>query len=311
MARTLIRQATIISVDPKVGDLRRGDILIDGSRIAAIAPKIEAGDAEVIDVHREAAREVMHRAADLRRARAVRATDRRLGALFVERARLKEQLEMGVLDDRKVEVEVEEAPTSAAMPIFPNQNAEEMGMNFQEMLSNLMPGKKRTRTMTVAEAREALIGEEARKLIDQDAVKREAVERAQQDGIIFVDEIDKIATRDGGSGPDVSRGGVQRDILPIIEGSTVQTKFGPVRTDHVLFIAAGAGAAAPAGSRAAPWRGPRGGAPRAVSATAPGPRVPRTTRRPMSPRRWVWSAACRRRRCCLLPRACRASALRA
>ena len=156
------------------------------------------------------------------------------------RARLREQLQMGVLDDRKVQVEVEEAPNSAAVPIFPNQNAEEMGLNFQEMLSNLMPGRKRTRTMTVAEAREALIGEEARKLVDQDAVKREAVERAQQDGIIFVDEIDKIATREGGSGPDVSRGGVQRDILPIIEGSTIQTKFGPVRTDHVLFIAAGA-----------------------------------------------------------------------
>jgi len=156
------------------------------------------------------------------------------------RARLREQLEMGALDDRKVEVDVEENHSMAFMPMFSNQGMEEFGMNFQDMLGNMMQGRKRTRTVTVAEAREVLIQEEARKLIDHDAVKREAVERAEQDGIIFVDEMDKIAGKDGNMGPDVSRGGVQRDILPIIEGSTVQTKYGPVRTDHVLFIAAGA-----------------------------------------------------------------------
>ncbi|MFN3649887.1 MAG: ATP-dependent protease ATPase subunit HslU [Armatimonadota bacterium] len=158
------------------------------------------------------------------------------------RARLKEQLEMGVLDDRKVEVEVEETGGGMSFaPVFTNQGMEEMGFSFQEMLGNMMPGRKRTRRVTVAEARELLIQEEARKLIDQDAVKREAVQRAEQDGIIFIDEIDKVASRGAGQqGPDVSRGGVQRDILPIIEGSTVQTKYGPVRTDHILFIAAGA-----------------------------------------------------------------------
>jgi ATP-dependent HslUV protease ATP-binding subunit HslU len=157
------------------------------------------------------------------------------------RARLREQLAMGVLDDRKVEVEVEEGPSMAFAPVFSNQGMEEFGMNLQEMLGNLPHGRKRKRTVTVAEARELLVLEEAKKLVDQDSVKRDAVERAQQDGIVFIDEMDKIATKEGSSmGADVSRGGVQRDILPIIEGSTVQTKFGPVKTDHILFIAAGA-----------------------------------------------------------------------
>jgi ATP-dependent HslUV protease ATP-binding subunit HslU len=156
------------------------------------------------------------------------------------RTRLREQLEMGVLDDRKVEVEVEEGSPMAFTQVFSPQGMEEMGLNLQDMLGNMFPGRKRTRSVTVAEARDLLIQEEARKLIDQDAVKREAVQRAEQDGIIFVDEIDKIAGKDSGVGPDVSRGGVQRDILPIIEGSTVQTKYGAVRTDHMLFIAAGA-----------------------------------------------------------------------
>jgi ATP-dependent HslUV protease ATP-binding subunit HslU len=156
------------------------------------------------------------------------------------RGRLREQLAMGALEDRKVELEVDDAPPVAFTQVFSNQGLEEMGMNLQEMLGGAFQGRKKTRTMTVAEAREVLIQEEARKLIDQDAVRREAVERAEQDGIIFIDEMDKIAGREGGHGPDVSRGGVQRDILPIIEGSTVQTKYGTVRTDHILFIAAGA-----------------------------------------------------------------------
>lgn len=156
------------------------------------------------------------------------------------RGRLREQLASGILDDRKVEVEVEDGSPMAFTPVFSNQGMEEFGMNLQDMLGNLAQGRKRKRAVTVAEARELLIQEEARKLIDQDAVKRDAVERAQQDGIVFIDEMDKIAARDGGMGPDVSRGGVQRDILPIIEGSSVQTKYGSVRTDHILFVAAGA-----------------------------------------------------------------------
>jgi ATP-dependent HslUV protease ATP-binding subunit HslU len=156
------------------------------------------------------------------------------------RKRLRERLAQGLLDDRPVEVDVEDGPQVAFAPVFSNQGMEEMGINLQELLGNLGQGRKRTRSVTVAEARELLTQEEARKLIDPDAVKREAVVRAEQDGIIFIDEMDKVAGRDGGSGPDVSRGGVQRDILPIIEGSTVQTKYGSVRTDHILFIAAGA-----------------------------------------------------------------------
>jgi len=156
------------------------------------------------------------------------------------RGRLREQLEMGVLDDRKVEVEVEESAPTAFTQVFSPQGMEDMTLNLQDMLGNVFQGKKRSRTVNVNEAREILIQEEARKLIDQDAVKREAIVRAEQDGIVFVDEIDKIAGKDSGTGPDVSRGGVQRDILPIIEGSTVQTKYGTVRTDYMLFIAAGA-----------------------------------------------------------------------
>ncbi len=156
------------------------------------------------------------------------------------RSRCRQQLALGVLDDRKVELEVEEGPPMTFTSVFSSQGMEEMGFNLQDMLGNMFPGRRRKRTVTVAEAREILIQEEAKKLIDQEAVRREAIQRAEQDGIIFVDEIDKIAGKESGVGPDVSRGGVQRDILPIIEGSTVQTKYGPVRTDHILFIAAGA-----------------------------------------------------------------------
>jgi ATP-dependent HslUV protease ATP-binding subunit HslU len=118
---------------------------------------------------------------------------------------------------------------------------EEMGMSdLQSAFGSLMNRNKKQRSVTVKEARQILTEEEARALVDQDAVVRQAVERAEQSGIIFVDELDKIAGREGGHGPDVSREGVQRDILPIIEGSTVATKYGPVRTNHILFIAAGA-----------------------------------------------------------------------
>ncbi len=155
------------------------------------------------------------------------------------RRRLREQVAAGLKDDERIEIEVEHSHTPSVQ-VFSPQGMEEMAMDIQSTLGNLMHGRKKPRTMTVREAREVLQQEEARALIDQDAIIREAVERAEQDGIIFIDEIDKIAGREGGAGPDVSREGVQRDLLPIIEGSTVTTKYGPVRTDHVLFICAGA-----------------------------------------------------------------------
>jgi ATP-dependent HslUV protease ATP-binding subunit HslU len=151
-------------------------------------------------------------------------------------------LRAGGLDDRSVEMEVAEraAPT---MQIFGSQGVEEMGLNLQEMLGNLPFGKKaKKRKLSVPEARRLLSQEEAEKLVDKESVVREALDRVQSNGIVFIDEIDKVASPQGGvsHGPDVSRGGVQRDLLPLVEGSTVNTKYGPVKTDHVLFIAAGA-----------------------------------------------------------------------
>ncbi len=158
------------------------------------------------------------------------------------RAKLREQLVQGVLDERDVEIEVEES-SSPFMQVFTQQGMEEMGVDLPGMLGSMMPKKKKTRKVTVAEAKQLLADEAAREMIDQDQVNRDAVERAEQSGIIFVDELDKIAGRErggDGGGPQVSREGVQRDILPIIEGSTIITKYGPVSTNHVLFIAAGA-----------------------------------------------------------------------
>ena len=159
------------------------------------------------------------------------------------REKLRGMLRAGGLDDRTVELEVPEnaRPT---MQLLGNQGLEEVGINLQEMLGNLPFGKKtRKRKLKLPEARELLAAEEAAKLVDNDAVAREALDRVQTSGIVFIDEIDKVAGPGGGAGahgPDVSRGGVQRDLLPLVEGSTVNTKYGPVKTDHVLFIAAGA-----------------------------------------------------------------------
>ena len=155
------------------------------------------------------------------------------------REKLRAQLREGKLDQRMVEVEVRER----AMPAFEivsNQGIEEMDINVKDMLSGFFGQQKKKRKMTVAEAFDYLIQEEENKLIDMDHVTRIATERAEQMGIIFIDEIDKIAGRETGHGPDVSREGVQRDILPIVEGTTVNTRYGMVRTDHILFIAAGA-----------------------------------------------------------------------
>ncbi len=154
------------------------------------------------------------------------------------RERFREKLRNGELDDRKIELEVN-APTSQVHIMGPGGMEGFDGL--QDMLSGMIPKKTKRRSLTVAEAREYLIEEESAKLIDMDAVTREALERASNSGMIFIDEIDKIASGAGkGSGPDVSREGVQRDLLPIVEGSTVNTKHGAIKTDHILFIAAGA-----------------------------------------------------------------------
>jgi ATP-dependent HslUV protease ATP-binding subunit HslU len=155
------------------------------------------------------------------------------------REKLRAQLRDGKLDQRLVEVEVRER-SMPSFEIISNQGVEEMDVNFKDMLSGLFGQQKKRRKMTVAEAIDYLIQEEETKLVDMDQVTRLAVERAEQMGIIFIDEIDKIAGRESGHGPDVSREGVQRDILPIVEGTTVNTRYGMIRTDHILFIAAGA-----------------------------------------------------------------------
>ncbi len=155
------------------------------------------------------------------------------------REKLRSQLREGKLDDRIVELEVRERSTPA-FEIISNQGVEEMDINIKDMLPNLFGQRTKKRKMKVSEAFEYLVQEEESRLIDMDQVTRTAVERVEQSGIIFLDEIDKIAGREGGHGPDVSREGVQRDILPIVEGTTVNTRYGMVRTDHILFIAAGA-----------------------------------------------------------------------
>jgi ATP-dependent HslUV protease ATP-binding subunit HslU len=148
-------------------------------------------------------------------------------------------LREGKLDTRIVEVERTEQK-GPVVEIFSAAGIEEMDMNMKDMFSNLFPKKTRRTKLKVPEAMEVLIQEEAQRLIDMDAVYKSAVERVEQSGIVFIDEIDKIAAKQSGQGPDVSREGVQRDLLPIVEGSTVNTKYGMVKTDHILFIASGA-----------------------------------------------------------------------
>jgi ATP-dependent HslUV protease ATP-binding subunit HslU len=155
------------------------------------------------------------------------------------RERFREQLRAGRLDARVVEIEVREK-SFPSFEIIAGSSVEEVDINLKDMLPGLFQGKNKKRKMKVPEALEYLKQEEEQKLIDMDSVARAAVGRVEQAGIIFIDEIDKIAGREGGHGPDVSREGVQRDILPIVEGTTVNTKYGMVRTDHILFIAAGA-----------------------------------------------------------------------
>jgi len=155
------------------------------------------------------------------------------------REKLRRMLQEGKLDDRFVDLEVAER-SMPMVEIFSNVGIEEMGINFKDMFSNLMPKNTKRRKVKVSEAMGILAQEEAQNLVDMDKVISQAIEKVEQSGIIFLDEIDKIVGKDSGHGPDVSREGVQRDLLPIVEGSTVTTKYGPVKSDHILFIASGA-----------------------------------------------------------------------
>jgi ATP-dependent HslUV protease ATP-binding subunit HslU len=157
------------------------------------------------------------------------------------REKLRKLLRQGHLDDREIEVVLADDGGGPSLSIMTPQGVEEMGVNFKELLGGMMPQKTKQRRMKVPDAREAFTAEEATKLVDPDQVREQAVRRVEQSGIVFIDEIDKVAVGAGGKhGPDVSREGVQRDLLPIVEGSTVQTKHGAVKTDHILFVAAGA-----------------------------------------------------------------------
>ena len=161
------------------------------------------------------------------------------GSTAGTREKLREQLHAGKLDTRTVELDVRER-TTPSFELVSGSNMEEIGVNLRDMLPGMFQGKNKRRKATVPDAFGILIDEEAQKLIDMDVVTKGAIARVEETGIIFIDEIDKIAGRDGGQGPDVSRGGVQRDLLPIVEGTTVNTKHGMVKTDHILFVAAGA-----------------------------------------------------------------------
>ena len=155
------------------------------------------------------------------------------------RAKLLEMLKKGKLDNRDVEIEVNDS--AASLPIFGTPGMDVLGINITDMIGGMMPKKVKKRHMKVKEALRILQQEEAEKMIDSEAMAKEALDLAQEDGIVFLDEIDKVVVKNGSShGPDVSRDGVQRDLLPIVEGSVVQTRYGPVKTDHILFIAAGA-----------------------------------------------------------------------
>ncbi|MGD0540616.1 MAG: ATP-dependent protease ATPase subunit HslU [Tepidisphaeraceae bacterium] len=152
------------------------------------------------------------------------------------REKLREQLKAGELEDRAIEFQIEQRATVGVL----GQAGMEMDVEFQSMLEKMLPARRETRRLPVADARKVLLAQEAEKLVDRDKIYRQAIERVEQSGIVFLDEIDKICGPQSQHGPDVSRQGVQRDLLPIVEGSTVITKYGPVKTDHILFIAAGA-----------------------------------------------------------------------
>lgn len=155
------------------------------------------------------------------------------------REKLREMLRKGKMDERFVDMDVADR-SAPVVEIFSNVGMEEVGMNFKEMFGNILPKNTKRRKVKIPEALEFLTQEEAQGLVDMEKVVKSAIEKVEQSGIIFLDEIDKVASKEGGRGPDVSREGVQRDLLPLVEGSTVNTKYGPVKTDHILFIASGA-----------------------------------------------------------------------
>ena len=167
-------------------------------------------------------------------------TDEQIRKQDATREKLRKLLHDGKLDERLVELEISESRGGPMIEIFSAAGMEDMGLNFKDMLGNMMPQKKKRRNVKVPEALDIMASEEAQKLIDMDKVTRTALDRVEQSGIIFLDEIDKIVGGDSQHGPDVSREGVQRDLLPIVEGSNVNTRYGMVKTDHILFIAAGA-----------------------------------------------------------------------
>src|SRR5512145_1277480 len=167
-------------------------------------------------------------------------TDEQIKKQDATREKLRKLLRDGKLDERMVELEVAEPRSGPMIEIFSAAGMEDMGLNLKDMLGNMMPQKKKRRNVKVPEALDILAAEEAQKLIDMDKVTKTALDRVEQSGIIFLDEIDKIVGGDSQHGPDVSREGVQRDLLPIVEGSNVNTRYGMVKTDHILFIAAGA-----------------------------------------------------------------------
>jgi len=165
--------------------------------------------------------------------------DDRAGRARAERRVVREKLLRGEMEDQDVEIEVEDS-TLPTLEFFDGSSMQEMGLNMQDLLGGMLPKKKKKRRLPVKEARKVLAQEESSRLVDQDSIVSEAVRRTERLGIVFLDEMDKIAGRERGTGPDVSREGVQRDLLPIVEGTTVATKHGPVKTDHILFIGAGA-----------------------------------------------------------------------
>ncbi|MGE0193855.1 MAG: ATP-dependent protease ATPase subunit HslU [Planctomycetota bacterium] len=160
--------------------------------------------------------------------------------LSAVRVRLRERLRSGSLDDRRVEIDVREAKGQPLANIFGDPSLAQQGLDFGKLLERMQPPTTKRRSMTVREAIDALAGEEAEGLVDAEAITADAIRLVEESGIVFLDEIDKVAGREGTTGADVSREGVQRDLLPLVEGTTVSTKHGPVRTDHILFIAAGA-----------------------------------------------------------------------
>ena len=158
---------------------------------------------------------------------------------YETREKFRQYLNDGKLDDRSVDVEIQER-MAPMIEVISGSGLEDMDINVKDMLGNILPKKKKRKKMKVPDAMEVLVEEEAQKLIDIDKVIQEAKERVEQTGILFIDEIDKICGKESSHGPDVSREGVQRDLLPIVEGSSVNTKYGTVKTDHILFITAGA-----------------------------------------------------------------------